>query len=60
MPLSLPYTSGMNMVVCVLVYEGEVQNDPSPSYTSGMNMVVCVLVYEEEVQVDPSSLTLQV
>ncbi len=49
-----PYTSGMNMMVCVLVYEREVGVDPSLLYTSGMNMMVCVLVYEGEVGVDPS------
>ncbi len=47
-------TSGMNMMVCVLVYEEVVEIDPSLPYTSGMNMMVCVLVYEGEVGVGPS------
>ncbi len=44
----------MNMMVCVLVYEGEVWVDACLPYMSGMNMMVCVLVYEGEVVVDPS------
>ncbi len=43
----------MNMMVCVLVYEGEIEVDPSLLYTLGMNMMVCVLVYEGEVGVAP-------